>query len=92
MTLEELLELLGLDAEAGEKIIAFADAQAAGPKRANVQLKSEKRELQAKLDAFSGFDRDEIASALGLDSEDVDLDDLPSLIEGVKGTADWSFG
>lgn len=88
MTLEELLELLGLDAEAGDKITEYADAQVAGLKRNNTQLKSEKRALQAKIDAYAGLDIEEIASVLGREVDDIDFDDLPSLIEAVKATGE----
>lgn len=88
MELEELLESLGLDAEAGTHITAYANAQAAGLKRNNTQLKAEKRALQSKVDGYAGLDVEEIASVLGREVDDIDLDDLPALIAAVKGTGE----
>ena len=80
MTLSELLEKLGLDAEQGEDISAFANSETAGLRRTNASLKEEKRALQSKLNALSGLDLDAVAEALGVDGDEMDLDDLPSMI------------
>jgi hypothetical protein len=88
MTLEELLEELGLEAEAGEKIEAYASAFAAGLKATNANLKSEKRKLQSDLAGFSGLNLEAIAEALGLDADELEYAEIPDLIATVKATGE----
>lgn len=84
MTTEELLQALGVEVtqETTEQVEALIESETSGLKANRDRFRKERDKAREQLDAFKGFEPEEVRNALGVD--ELTLKDLPDLIRAAR--------